>query len=326
MGFKPTAGEIANIWSFIIGNQANLCLLEHWLYHAEDEGLRNILQQSIKEAKRISEEGLTLYQKAGFPPPIGFSLEKDVIKEAPVLLSDKAIMFSMEILTEYGIYAYGLTIGKTETPEVISYYKTNLNNAIQLYVTIRELAKKSGYNNQTIYIPIPKQAENVKSHTFLAGWLGEQRPVTAMEIDNLVFSLRGVILAKTMLMVFFQVTKDPKVKKFCKRGVEICKKRIEKMQELNSNENLPFLSTFETEISNSITSPFSERLIMFQAVSLAQIAIARYGNALSFMSRRDLSSMFAMLIVETGTFLDDGLELMIENDWFEQPPLAADRK
>lgn len=106
----------------------------------------------------------------------------------------------------------------------------------------------------------------------------------------------------------------------------MCKKRIEKIQELNSNENLPFLPTYETEITDSLTSPYSERLIMFQAVSLAQIAIARYGNALSFMTRRDLSSMFAMLIVETGTFLDDGLELMIEKNWFEQPPLAADRK
>lgn len=210
MELKPTAGEIANIWSYIIGNQANSCLLEHWLFHAEDEDLKNILKKSIKEAQRISEEGITLYQKAGFPPPIGFNLEKDMIKEAPMLLSDKAIMFILEILSEYGVYAYGLTIGKTETPNVISYFKTNLNNAVQLYESIRELTKKRGFGNQAIYIPTPKQAEMVKSHSYLAGWWGDQRPVTALEIDNLVFSLRGVILAKTMFMVFFKLQKIPR--------------------------------------------------------------------------------------------------------------------
>jgi hypothetical protein len=326
MEFKPSAGEIGNLWSCIIGNQANLCMIEHWLYHAEDEELKQMIEKSKQAAKRIVDKGLELYQKAGFSPPIGFNVTTDVMPSAPKTMSDKLVLFTLQVLSEYGIYGYGLIIGKIETSEVLEYFKTNLNQSVELYEEITKLIKKKGSEHQHVYIPKLKQAEMVENHSFLAGWWGEQRPLSAIEIDNLIFSLRGVILAKTIFMLFTQTARDLKVRKFCQRGKELSGKRVEKLQSLNSAEGIPFQATYETEITDTEISPFSDRLIMFQAISYAQIAIARYGNALSFVARRDLSSIFAIYIVETGTFLDDGLNLMIEKKWLEQPPLAANYK
>jgi hypothetical protein len=326
MDFKPTAGEISNIWKYVIGNQAHLCFLEHWMHHAEDKELKVILQKSKDIANHIVNQGIELYQKAGFPQPIGFSLDKDVILDVPRLMSDKLIFFILQVLSEYGVYGYGLTLGKIETSEVMSFFQTCLRNSAELYQFITEIIKKKGYQHQSVYIPIPKKVEFVQEQSFLAGWWGEQRPVNAIEIDSLIFSLRGIILAKTMYMMLSQIAKDSKVRKFCKRGMKITKNRVEKIQSLNTAENLPFQATYETELTDSSISPFSERLIMFEGMSLAEIAIARYGNSLSAVVRRDLSSMFSLYIFETGTFLDDGLSLMIEKKWFEQPPLAAERK
>lgn len=325
MEFKPTAGEISNIWRYIIGNQSHLCLLEHWITHAEDEDLRIILQRSKDLAQQIVKDGLELYKRAGFPPPIGFTINKDVIPDAPRLMSDKLVLFILQILSEYGVYGYGLTIGKTETPEVLAFIKKCLVNSTELYQHITEAIYKKGHQHQPAYIAPPKQAELVQEQSFLAGWWGEQRPVSAIEIDSLFYSLRGVMLAKIMLMAFSQIAKDPTVQKYCKRGKEIAAKRVEKLQTLNASENLPFLASYESEITDSSTSPFSDQLIMFEALSLVEIAISRYGNALSIVARRDLSAMFASYIVETGTFLDDGLSLMIEKKWFEQPPMASER-
>lgn len=326
MNFKPTAGEMANIWQFIISNQAQLCLLEHWIVHAEDKDLQKMLQQSKHAANSIIQQGLELYLKAGFPKPIGFSLDKDVHLDAPRLMSDKLILISLQILSEYGVYGYGLTYGKTTTPEVLSYFETCINYSIDLYKNYTKILKKRGYEHNPVYIPVPTEAEMVNNQSFLAGWWGEQRPVTALEIDSLIFGLRGVILAKTFFMVFSQIAGDTKVKKFCERGKQLTGKRVEKIQSLNTSENLPFQATHETEITDSTISPFSDKLIMFESLALSQIAIARYGNALSSVVRRDLSTMFAFYIVETGTFLDDGLEIMIEKQWLEQPPLAANKK
>lgn len=325
MEFKPTAGEISNIWRYIIGNQAHLCFLEHWILHAEDEDLKVILQRSKDLAQQIVKEGIELYDRAGFPQPIGFTINKDVIPDAPRLMSDKLVLFTLQILSEYGVYGYGLTLGKTETPEVLAYIKKCLFNSTELYQNITEAIYKKGYQHQPVYIAPPKQSELVQEQSFLAGWWGEQRPLSAIEIDSLFYSLRGVMLAKIRLMAFSQIVKDPKVQKYCKRGKDIAAKRVEKLQSLNATENLPFLATYESEITDSSTSPFSDQLIMFETLSLVEIAISRYGNALSIVARRDLSAMFATYIVETGTFLDDGLSLMIEKKWFEQPPMASER-
>ena len=92
---------------------------------------------------------------------------------------------------------------------------------------------------------------------------------------------------------------------------------------LNFEENIPFQATYESEITNSTVSPFSDKLIMFEAMSLSEIAIARYGNALSTCTRRDLNTLLASYIVETGTFVDDGLNIMIEKHWLEQMPMAV---
>lgn len=323
MELKPTAGEISNLWQFITANQAHLCLLTYWDFHAEDEDLKKIIEKSKKIATKIVDDGLALYTKAGFTPPIGFSLESDVNPEVPRLMSDKLILFILHVLSEYGIYGYGLTLGKTDHPEVLPFFETCLKNSTELYRMITETVHKKGLGHQPVYIPELKRPEMIEHHSFVSGWWGDQRQLTGIEIDNLIFSLRGVVLAKTMFMIFSQIAKDPKVQKYCRRGKNIAGKRVERFQSFNTAENLPFLATFESEITESTISPFSDRLIMFEVLSLAQIAIARYGNALSFVVRRDLSSLFGFLIVETGTFLDDGLNLMIEYKWLEQPPMAT---
>jgi hypothetical protein len=326
MGFKPSASEIANIWEFVISNQAHLCILEHWLYHVEDDEIKMVLQRSKDVANDIVKEGLELYLKAGFPAPIGFSLSQDVKPESPRLMSDKLVLIVLQILSEFGVYGYGLAFGKIETPEVLLFFKKCLTNSMDLYQSYTELIRKKGYAHQPVFVPPPNEAEIVHHRSFLSGWWGEQRPVNVIEIDNLIFSLRGAILTKTFLMVFSQISKDPELQKYCRIGKDLVGKRVEKIQSLNTAENLPFQATYETEVTDSTNSPFSDRLIMFEAIALAHIAIARYGNALSSVVRRDLSTMFAKFIVETGTYLEDGLKLMIDKNWFEQPPLAADRK
>ena len=325
MSFKPTASEIANLWQFIISNQAHLCMLEHWIQHAEDKDLKKKLQHSKDVAKQIVKDGTELYIKAGFPAPIGFSLAQDLNLETPRLMSDKLVIFTLQILSEYGLYGYGLNLGKTETPEVNSFFKQCLSDSVEIYHGFRDLIKNKGYGHQPVIIPPPNEAEFVQKQSFLVGWLGEKRPVNALEIDNLIFSLRGAILAKSLLMVFSQIAKDTDLYNHCSKGKEMIGKRLEKIQSFNTAENLPFHPTYETEITDSTVSPFSDRLLMFEALALTQIAIVRYGNALSSVVRRDLSVMFAKFIVETGFYLEDGLKLSIDKNWLEQPPLASDR-
>ncbi|MEH7378388.1 DUF3231 family protein [Neobacillus drentensis] len=57
-----------------------------------------------------------------------------------------------------------------------------------------------------------------------------------------------------------------------------------------------------------------------------QVAIALYGTWLSVTSRRDLGEKYVVFTSELVRFAEDGMNLMIENGWFEEPPKASDRR
>ncbi|MBY6054784.1 DUF3231 family protein [Cytobacillus firmus] len=97
-------------------------------------------------------------------------------------------------------------------------------------------------------------------------------------------------------------------------------KRLETFQKLGVSEGLPFQLTFENDITNVTESSYSDRLILFKTIVLVQISIARYGNALSSVMRRDLNALYARLLVESGTFVDDAMNVMIDKKWMDQPP------
>lgn len=172
-----------------------------------------------------------------------------------------------------------------------------------------------------VYAPAPERAEMIEHQNFLFGWRGEQRSLILPEVDNLLFSFRGVLLAKMMFMVFEKLVKDPEVKKIVGKAKKVAAKRLETFQNLGASEGLPFQSTFENDIAGVTESPYSDRLILFKTMVLAQISVARYGNALSSVMRRDLNVLYARLIVESGTFIDDAMKVMIDKKWMDQPPL-----
>jgi hypothetical protein len=326
VGFRITASEAANLWQFIISNQAYLCFIEHDLVKTKDEDIKTMIRSAIQDTIKIIEEATSLYVKANFPKPIGFSVEKDIISEDPRVFSDQQHLFFLQMMAEYGTGAYGIALGKTTTPQVISFLFDSINISGRLYQTTTELIEKKGFAQQPIYIPPPQHAEMIKKQSFLGKFWGEERPVNIMEIDNLVYSLRGAILAKNHFMAFSQLAQDPDVRDFFVRGKDICKRRVKLLQSVLTHEDLPFQSTYETEVTDTTDSPYSDRLMMFQALALAQMAVVRYGLAFSANMRRDLAIMYSRLVSETVIFNEDGINLMINREWFEQPPLAPDRE
>jgi len=53
--------------------------------------------------------------------------------------------------------------------------------------------------------------------------------------------------------------------------------------------------------------------------------IGYYGKSLATSPRRDLSANYVRLTAEIGHYADDGVDIMIQNGWLEQPPQAVDR-
>lgn len=66
---------------------------------------------------------------------------------------------------------------------------------------------------------------------------------------------------------------------------------------------------------------------MMELVSvLIASGIGQYGVSMAASPRRDLGTHYSRLTTEIAAYAEDGANIVIENGWMEQPPMAADRK
>jgi Protein of unknown function (DUF3231) len=65
--------------------------------------------------------------------------------------------------------------------------------------------------------------------------------------------------------------------------------------------------------------------MMFHVSALNAAGIGHYGRNFGTSPRHDLGVAFTRLTAEIAAFADDGAKIMIENEWLELPPHAADR-
>lgn len=60
---------------------------------------------------------------------------------------------------------------------------------------------------------------------------------------------------------------------------------------------------------------------MFHGGLLTGVGIEQYGFSLATAMRRDIGAKYSQLITEMLGYSDDGVNLMIKNNWLEQPPM-----
>jgi hypothetical protein len=175
------------------------------------------------------------------------------------------------------------------------------------------------------FIPYPKKAEYVHKESFFNAIFGDKRALNSIEITNIFFSMLTNSLGKALITGFLQVSKSQPIKEFLKRGKDISSKHIEIFGSILRDDDISNISTWESEITDSTTAPFSEKLMMYHILYLNGAGMGSYGSAFATSNRRDLGFKYARLIAEIATYLDDGAELMVRLGWFEMPPCAVER-
>ena len=92
------------------------------------------------------------------------------------------------------------------------------------------------------------------------------------------------------------------------------------------DEDLPIPITYQDQITDSTESPFSDKLILFHLSVFVGHSITELGYATANCARMDLVVTFARLVAELTDYVKDGIDLSIENGWFEKIPETAERK
>ncbi|MBT2655793.1 DUF3231 family protein [Bacillus sp. ISL-18] len=320
-----TASEISSLWTQYMFNSMSICFIKYALEHLEDQDIIEIYQFSLELSERHVQKAAEFFNGEDYPIPQGFT-DQDVNIKAPRLFQDPFYLYYMYIMSLQGLTGYALSVGTSIRADLRKYYIECNKETMDLFEkTIDTMLTKGIYSRPPI-IPAPESVDFVKHQSFLTGWFGQRRPLTGMEIGDITFNMNKMHMHVALKVAFSQVVESKKVRQFVKRGAEISNKHIAAFEQVFREDKLNSPISWQSYVTNSTVSPFSDKWIMYQILLSSQVAVAFYGSALSVTNRRDLAEKYVGLSSELIRFAEDGMNLMIELGWLEEPPKAADRR
>lgn len=322
---KLTAPEISSLWTQYLFDTMSICFIKYALEHMEDQEIIDIYTLALEYSERHVQKISEFLKGENFPIPRGFR-EEDVDIHAPRLFQDPFYLDYMYIMTLQGITGYALSLSTSIRSDIRKYYKACSNEVTNLFEKTMDTMLSKGLFTRPPVITPPQSVDFVNQQSFLTGWFGKRRPLTAMEIGDITFNMNKMNLHMALKVGFSQVAQSERVRQYINRGMEISDKHIEAFNSIFREEKMNSPISWQGFVTNSTTSPFSDKFMMYQVQLSTQLAIAYYGTALSVTSRRDLALKYVTLTAELLRFAEDGTNLMIDMKWLEEPPTASDRR
>lgn len=319
-----TSVELTGMHQTYISDSMAGCVYSHFLETVKDPEIKMVVEHALDISKQRVERIKGIFTEENIPVPIGFT-EQDVNLEAPRLFSDKFYLTYINQMAKGGLSNFGFLLPQMFRNDVLTFFSKCLSSTIELNTEATLLSLEKGLAIRPPTIPYPEKVEFVHKQSFLVGFFAEKRPLTGMEISSLYANIQTNNLGEAMAIAFGQVAESDKIREYILRGKQISEKHINIFSSLLRAEELPAPQTWEQEVTDSTEAPLSEKLIMFHFGMMNFSGISNYGRALSTSQRSDLATAYSRLTAEILKFAEDGTNIMINEGWMEQQPMAADR-
>lgn len=229
-------------------------------------------------------------------------------------------------MTNGGLVTYGRVLQHIYRQDIRAFFSKCLTSTIELYNEVTQVLLEKGLDTRPPSIPYPQEIEYIHKQSFLLEGFGRREALTGEEVNQLHFNIQTNHLGTALAIAFSQVTESNKVHNYVLRGKEIALKHIKVFSDYLENNSLPIPMSFDHEVTDSKQSPFSDKLMLFHFALMIYSGVGNYGAAISASRRSDLVVDFSRLLTEILKFAEDGINIMIANEWLEQPPLALVRK
>jgi hypothetical protein len=321
---KITSAELAQLWAQYLNDSGSVCVLTFFLEKAEDPEIKSVIEFALQLSKTHIEKLTVFFNQDEYAVPYGFKVEEDVDLSAPKLYTDSYVLQFIHQMAKIGLTNYSASVASAVRADITDYFMECLSETMQLYKISKDILLAKGLYVRSPYIPNEK-VEFVNKQAFLFDVIGEKRPLIVAEVGNLYANIQRNILGVATLIGFSQVAKDKEVTRFFLRGIDIGKKHVKVFGAKLEECNLPVPASFSAEVTASTSYTFSDKLMMFFTTGLISLSIGYYGTGVAQSPRMDLGIMFNRLSLEVQLYSEDGSNIMINNKWLEQPPMAADR-
>ncbi|WP_019415023.1 DUF3231 family protein, partial [Paenisporosarcina sp. TG20] len=242
------------------------------------------------------------------------------------LFSDIFCLHYLHIVTLHGLLGHMTSLSASVRKDLRHFYDSCDDDGKKMYhQTIELLLEKGHFQRDPNFYP-EANPEFVQGQQFLDGFFGDQRPLAATEIIALSFNMKKKVMEKTLSIGFSQVAQSKEVRKFLMSAQQASDQQIQSLGKILHQDNLPIPMSWETEVTTSQDSPFSDKLMLYHIGFLLQVAQAYHGSGLASAMRTDLVKTYEKIILKNLMVTKEWFNLMTKNKWLEQPPLAPNRK
>jgi hypothetical protein len=322
---KLTGAEVSYLWSTYMADSMSVCVFKHFLENIKDDEIKSLVTYALGLSQQHIEFIRGIFSDEKIQIPQGFT-EQDVNLKAKRLFSDVFYLKFINQMARGGLATYGRVLQHIFRHDIRSFFSNCLTSTIELDNRATQLLLEKGLSQRHPSIPYPQKLEFIHKQSFVLEGLGRREALTGTEVSQLHFNIQTNQLGTSLATAFSQVAESDKVRNYFLRGKAIAMKHIKVFSDYLENNSLPIPMSFDQEVANSKESPFSDKLMMFHFALMIYSGVGNYGVAISESRRSDLVVDFSRLTAEILKFSEDGANILIANEWLEQPPLAANRK
>lgn len=321
---KLTSSEIGTLWGEYINGTMTDVVNRYMVSIIEDEPIKNLFENAINTFEKQKKQIVTFMENEGFPVPIGFT-ESDLFIDKPRLFTDIFCLNYLHIMTLHGLLGHSTALAVSVRKDLRDFYDVCDNDAKKMYHQTTELLlEKGNFQRDPLFYPT-QNPEYISDQDFTDGFFGKDRKLAATEIISISFNIKKSIMAKTLSIAFSQVAQTKEVRKFLTDSEKTADQQIKAFAKIMQNDNLPVPKSWETEVTTSSDSPFSDKLMLYHIGFLFQAAQNYHGAGLASSMRTDLVAAYEGTILKNLMVTKKWFNLMVLNRWLEQPPLAPNR-
>lgn len=321
---KLTSAEVSGIWSTYMSIDVVTCFMTHFIETCNDPDILEILKETNHYALKHNKELEQLFIKEKIVVPMGFKVDKHVVSGAPRLFSDVFYIQTVLQMCKFGLASHTANLAMAAREDLRILFKDFIDDVSNLFNKVINCMQGKGIFIRMPSMTYPSQVDLINKENFLKGWFGRRRALLGIEVTHLSINGFQNELGKVMCTGFTQVTQDKDVQDYFLRGKQLCKHISTSIYDVLEESDVPIGMSWDQSITNSTVAPFSEQFMLNIIGILSGLGITGYGAGLSTTMRRDISAMYANFITRTGAYVEDGVNLMIERKWMEQPPKVVD--
>ncbi|MDD4168735.1 MAG: DUF3231 family protein [Desulfotomaculaceae bacterium] len=315
-----TVAEVSSLWRVYMHYTMLSCVFRYFeKVEADESDIRPLMSEALGLSEKRSRRAADIMKKESIIVPCGFT-EKDVNLNAPRLYTDSFHLYYIRNMSRFSLVMNTLNLSISTRSDMIDFFEECIDTTVSLSRKAVNVMLSRGILPRHPFIHVSDERDIIRQTSFLAGFIGEKRPLLAEEVNHLYLNSLINHIGRVFLAGFAQVAKSKKVRGYMLEGIKIADSVIEDFISILREDGIPAPLPGDAGVADSTEAPFSDKLMMAHVIILNASGIGAYGVSLAASPRNDIVTRYAQMMAKVGMYTQKGVKIMMENGWMEEPP------